>query len=325
MKKIFLTVVILLVITLTSCDGFMTEPTNSNKSYLSIKQNTQYGGDINHPGVGLYSYENGATAEIEMTVTPGYEFAGWVGEHGDKVIEVEPNKTWKIKVNDRMMIEADYKLNEFKLLSTEPEDGEIDVSVEIDEIILIYNNEVDRNKIGGDFTIEGENVEGESIVEDWEVIDNQILLSSLGGFDLFDETLTISIYNEIWDVDNNFAPAYEFSFTFEKSMPEKPTNFAVKVEGDTVLLIWESSSANYKNQGSGMATGYNVYRSTDKENFTLIATLDSGVDYELSDDKIYYEDNEETLNLNEDIYYYQVTALNDNNRESAPSNIKSTE
>ena len=338
-RKRILIVILIIIVGLTGCDIFPTEQEVQEKDYvfLNLEKSNQYGGEfINPEGAGDYAYSPGAVVEIETQITDGYIFNGWQGAgSADVVMEKkdEDKTTWKIEMNEDKSIEAVYKLEQFKKLSSKPAAGTKDVSYKTDKIKITFNNELGITK-SSIIKIDYDNSTDEDFRDDLVgdiIIEENYIEIDLRDYLKLNETYTVEFTGSVWDEDNNLLEeSPDFSFTSEPDSfnPDKPTSIGIKTAEDKVELVWEKCLDNPREVLNKYAIKYYIYRSTDNEEFSKIAEVvdpDPTIDDNNESEVVQINHIDEDVNLQENVYYYKISAVDENGNKSDLSKVVSTE
>lgn len=319
MKKKILVILLFLVISLTACSVLNEEEMlqKDNYNYLTIEIDNEYGGEIIEPiGIGSYAYSPDTVVTIKISTTEGYSFAGWSGESKEDV--KKDNDKWKIVVNEDKNIIAEFDLDEFKIIKTDPSfynKGEL-IPFTTEKIKIYFNNKIGREDTSFISIIK------ESSTEEIDFrtnIQDNVIEIELNANLIFEEKYKIEFEGGIWDKEGNMhTETKKLTFEVEKDSypPNTPGVPGLEISNDEVKLVWDKVYDSPQTSEDDYANSYKIYRSDkndiEVENFDLLAEVVNNN----------YNDNPNDL---EKIYYYYITALDENGNESSPSKIVSTE
>jgi len=335
-KAGLIALILLLAVFITGCDAVFQEDTSPTNPEILRIRGDELGGEIIYPGSGNFVYERGTTAELELQANEGYEFAGWRGENADEVMKVD-DYNWQIYMDDNKELYSEFTLIEFLLWDSEPKSDAEKVSYDISEVILTYNNTVDREKLADDISVyqvdepETEEEEVESnIIQDIVVDNNKIILELEGNLN-FGAEYAVTVSENIWDIEGNFAEPEDFVFTVEKGEPGIPViNNIRQSNEEDIEIIWESSLENIKDESERNAGQYRIYRSlSEDDDFEELVELKAHEDDDEEDNDFSREDNLISYTDgdidSDNIYYYKITAVDEAGTESEPSDILSSD
>ncbi len=332
-------------------------------AFLTLEIDRLYGVKEIKPGAGRYRYEPEAIAEIKLIANPGYEVIGWAGIDGGDVIKVS-DQNYKLTMSDNKRIRTNLRYNEFLLLDVKFNDIKtvefnklnniIEIPHTIENINFRFNNKVSEEN---DLTIWIEAPDSEeenSVIRDFNfsISDNQIIIDIQPWFENFIELYfegndeENEINNEfekeyILNIESNFAnnifdssnkeyneEIISLSFQIEEPNPKTPEIIGLSKDNGDVEISWHRTESVTKFAVEDYVEEYIIQRSRNNQDFEDNIT-EISVAVDLFDEserpvKIHrYIDSE--INLNNNIYYYRVIAVNQFDNRSEPSDIKSTE
>lgn len=317
-NKIIITFIFIIII-LTGCDVVKQEEIlqKNTYNYLTIKKNSEFGGKIIEPaGIGNYAYSPDTLVTIKISTTEGYSFRGWAGENKNDI--KKDNNNWKIVVDEDKKITAEFDINEFMIIKTDPvfyKEGEL-IPFTTEKIKIYFNNKIGRNN--SSFTSITRNNSTEELDFRTNFCENIIELELSSNL-MFEEKYTIKFNEGIWDTEGNMRTETK-NIIFEVEKDNYPPNIpdvpGLEKSNDNIKLVWDKVFDIPKIAEDDYADSYKIYRSDKKEieadNFNLLTEV---VNTNYTDDP---DDLAKT-------YYYYITALDENGNESSPSKIVSTE
>lgn len=357
-KFIIVAVAVLFLFGLTGCDN-LKDDVDTNYSYLSISANNEYGVETIDPKLSRYRYEEGTIVDINLVVAEGFDFLGWQGSNGDDVVETGSGQ-YQIMISGDKSIEAALKLNEFMFLSLKL--GNKDpirrdqinsethrIAHDTNEITLKFNNDLGTSEDALKIYFESQTD------EDIENEDTNGGLIDSRNISIEDNIITIEIADSFYEQELGFGEEYlikgdrtdgsirvsdiegkstrieSFEVATETVQPESPFLSIEEVSESKIELFWDQSKDNNVGYGDTYVSRYNIYRSTDQDNFSDQPYKVKELSSPEGKTVIEFTDSLE----NDKIYFYKVTAVldendyklhwDDGNQESEPSNIVDTD
>lgn len=302
-KILILLLVLTLGLFLTACGS------SSSGSTIDDAINSNYSLDVSTEGQGEInlepeksSYKENSTVELSAIPDAGWTFNSWEGGIESK------NSSVELIMDSDYNIKSVFTLEEFLFSSTTPENNEGNVSAEIENIYIYFNNDLGIN--GKEASRKVTINPAPDFYPGWAVEENYIKISLLSGILDFEQTYNIKV-NQVWDVDGNTtSDSINFSFTVESdTYPPEAPSLGISTETNDVTLEWNTV---YDNPSDGprlrKIDSYNVYRKKNDNNYSKIANISEGTTT--------FTDS----NLNSGVYNYYVTALDSYDNESSQSN-----
>lgn len=352
-KIIIVAVAVLFLLVLSGCDN-LKDDVDTNYSYLSISANNEYGVETIDPKLSRYRYEEGTIVDINLVVAEGFDFLGWQGSNGDDIVRTGSGQYQIMIIGDKS-IEAAFELDEFMFLSLKL--GNKD-PINKDELVGSESHRIDHDT--NEITLRFNNDLGTSADalkiyfesqadEDNEDEDTNEGLIDSRNISIEDNIITIEISDSFYEQELGFGEEYlikgdrtdgsirvsdiegkstrieSFEVATETVQPESPFLSIEKISESEIELFWTPSKDNKVGYGDTYVSRYNIYRSTDPDNFADQPYSQVG------ESKVEFPDSLE----NDKIYYYKVTAVldkneyelhwDDGNQESEASNIVDTD